>query len=205
MAMSALVPWTALPGSQLTTLLVVLLATLAGVHPAGAQEADAVAQAAMPAVVPRAEPLKFAPCEQCHQFLQTNPEVRTLMAPHVRELAHGDGRIWCLNCHGGENHAGLVTLLGEPASFEDGHQVCGGCHARRYRDWQFGAHGKRAGTWQGERTVYGCTHCHDPHNPALEPRAPEPPPPVRVGLERPEGHAESRRPVWADRAVEEAP
>jgi hypothetical protein len=202
MAIKALVPWMALPRSSRVMLLIVLLA---GAQWAGAQEADSVAQSPMPAVVPRAEPLKFAPCEQCHQFLQTNSEVRTLMAPHVRELAHGDGRIWCLNCHGGENHAGLVTLLGEAASFEDGHEVCGGCHARRYRDWRFGAHGKRADSWQGERTVYGCTHCHDPHNPALAPRAPEPPPPVRVGLDRPEPQRESRQPAWAGGGAESAP
>ncbi len=200
----ALLPPTALPRSGRATALMLLLATLGGAQLAHTQEADSAAQDRVPDVVPRAEPLKFAPCERCHQFLQTNPEVRTLMAPHVRELEHGGGRIWCLNCHGGENHAGLVTLLGEPASFEDGHQVCGGCHARRYRDWRFGAHGKRAGTWQGERRVYGCTHCHDPHNPALEPRAPQPPPPVRVGLERPKGRAESPRPVWAGRAGEES-
>ena len=67
------------------------------------------------------------------------------------------------------------------------------------------AHGKRADSWQGERTVYGCTHCHDPHNPALAPRAPQPPPPVRIGLDRPEPHREPRQPAWAGGGGESAP
>jgi hypothetical protein len=32
------------------------------------------------------------------------------------------------------------------------------------------------------REIYACTHCHDPHNPLIAPRAPGKAPPVRAGL-----------------------
>ncbi len=148
-------------------------------------------------VVPRQDELRFFPCEQCHKFLETDPQVRELTSPHTNELEHGEGRLWCMNCHEGDDRDYLVTLLGERVDYDDSHLVCGGCHANRHRDWYFGAHGKRADNWQGERLVYNCTHCHDPHEPALEPRAPEPPPPVRTGLQRPKGGAHAPELPWA--------
>lgn len=188
--------------------LVALLVALSAAQSVIAQEAPPRAVAVSPGtpqIVARADQIQFFPCNQCHQFLQSNPEIRTLMAPHVAELEHGGGRIWCLNCHDGTDRDQLVTLLGEVASFDQAPLVCGGCHARRYRDWQFGAHGKRAAQWQGERVVYSCPHCHNPHTPGIQPRAPQPPPPVRHGLERPEQHSETREPVWASRESEPAP
>ncbi len=135
-------------------------------------------------VVPRGEELAFFPCQQCHAAIETNPEIRDLRV-HTMEFDHGEGRIWCLNCHDSENRDYLTTLLGDQVSLEHAHLVCGGCHGGVERDWYFGAHGKRVGNWQGERLLYGCSHCHDPHDPAIQPRAPSPPPPVRKGLERP--------------------
>ena len=133
---------------------------------------------------PRQEALAMFPCQQCHAALQTNPAIRDVRI-HASEFDHGAGRIWCLNCHESEDRNYLTTLLGERVSFEQAHQVCGGCHGGVERDWYFGAHGKRVGNWQGERIVYGCTECHNPHSPAIGPRAPLPPPPVRRGLQRP--------------------
>lgn len=141
-------------------------------------------------VVPRTQHLFFYPCDQCHAAMEPNPEIRPLNVMHVAEIDHGLGRLWCLNCHDLQNRNNLKTLLDEAVEFDEAHIVCGGCHANRHRDWAFGVHGKRVDTWQGERTQYNCTHCHDPHNPAIEPRAPSPPPPVRAGLklERGEDH-----------------
>jgi hypothetical protein len=150
-------------------------------------------------VVPRQDQIRFFPCEQCHKFLETDPQVRQLTAPHVKELDHGAGRIWCLNCHDGEDRNFLVTLRGDRVEFNDSYLVCGGCHASRQRDWYFGAHGKRVGNWRGERTVYGCAHCHDPHQPALKPRAPMPPPPVRKGLSRPDSEDQAPELPWETR------
>jgi hypothetical protein len=134
-------------------------------------------------VVGRTDHLTFFPCSMCHSAMPANPERRELMAPHQIKLDHGDGRIWCLNCHAPESRDELATLAGGRVSFDEADQVCAQCHATVHEDWTFGVHGKRVGTWQGPREIYSCAHCHDPHSPALRPRAPEPPPPVRAGLE----------------------
>ena len=78
----------------------------------------------------------------------------------------------------------LQTLAGQPVSFDQAYLVCGQCHFNRQKDWFYGGHGKRLHNWQGERVIYNCTFCHDPHDPTLKPRAPGPPPPVRAGLHR---------------------
>lgn len=153
-------------------------------------------------VVPRKSELFFYPCEQCHAAMEPNPQIRTLNVMHDAEIDHGRGRIWCLSCHDLDNRDNLVTLLREPVDFDESHLVCGGCHASRHRDWAFGAHGKRVANWQGERVQYNCTHCHNPHSPAIEPRAPSAAPPVRAGLELEQGVDHERRPVW-DRGEEQ--
>lgn len=147
-------------------------------------------------VVPRKDKLFFYPCTQCHRFLEPNPDVRDLAAPHDVVLDHGRGRIWCLSCHSLEDRDNLRTLLDEPVDFDAAYLVCGGCHANRQKDWYFGAHGKRVANWQGEHELYNCTHCHDPHSPAIKARAPQPPPPVRAGLTRQPGVEHEPRAAW---------
>jgi formate-dependent nitrite reductase cytochrome c552 subunit len=141
-------------------------------------------------VVPRSEHLNFYPCEDCHAVMPVNTTRRQLYSPHPGTLDHGAGRIWCLDCHAGENRNALKTLAGEEVGFDEAYQVCGQCHYQPQKDWFYGAHGKRVGNWQGERELYNCTHCHNPHDPAVRPRAPESPPPVRSGLTRPVLHGE---------------
>jgi hypothetical protein len=148
------------------------------------------------AVVPRKDDLFFYPCTQCHAFLEPSSDIRELGAPHSIDFEHGRGRIWCMSCHDLENRDSLVSLLGEPVDFDAAHLVCGGCHGNRHKDWYFGAHGKRIVNWQGERTVFNCTHCHDAHSPAIKPRAPKPSPPVRAGLEREVGVEHAPSPLW---------
>jgi uncharacterized CHY-type Zn-finger protein len=134
-------------------------------------------------VVPRKDKLTFFPCSNCHAVLPPNPEVRKLSgAPHPAALNHGNGRIWCLDCHQLKDRDHLHTLSGQSVDFNDAYLVCGQCHANRQKDWFFGAHGKRVANWRGERVIYNCTYCHDPHSPSLKPRAPSRPPPVRAGL-----------------------
>ncbi len=135
-------------------------------------------------VVPRRSELQFYPCENCHGVIPPNAQRRQLYSPHPAALNHGSGRIWCLDCHALENRNTLESLAGENVDFNDAYLICGQCHFQPQKDWYFGAHGKRQVNWQGERTLYNCTHCHDPHQPAVRPRPPEPPPPVRRGLER---------------------
>lgn len=147
-------------------------------------------------VVPRKEELIYFPCSDCHEFMEVDTQVRELEAPHVSELNHGEERLWCLTCHVATERDYLATIMGERVDFDDAHLICATCHGNRHRDWYLGGHGKRVGGWQGERTVYGCTHCHDAHEPAIKPREPKPPPPIRAGLEREEGSKEPARPSW---------
>jgi len=133
-------------------------------------------------VVPRQHELTLFPCAACHDPMPTNTEPRKLMAPHPAALAHGGGRFWCLDCHALENRNALQLLTGEEAGFDEAWKLCGQCHYQPQKDWAHGAHGKRVADWRGERVLWSCTHCHDPHDPGIAPRAPEPPPPVRHGL-----------------------
>ena len=137
------------------------------------------------AVAPRKQALALYPCSQCHKVLPLNTTPRKLVAaPHAAALPHGQGRMWCLDCHVGTDRDWLHTLRNPKVDFNDSHLVCASCHSARHRDWSFGAHGKRVAGWQpGEREIYNCTHCHDPHNPTIAPRKPSKPPPLRAGLE----------------------
>jgi len=147
-------------------------------------------------ILPRKPELTYYPCTQCHEFLAPNPEVRELLSPHPSTLDHGDQRIWCLTCHKVDDRDYLTNLLGESIDFDSAPELCASCHMQRHRDWMFGGHGKRAANWQGERVIYSCPHCHDPHSPLIEPRAPKPLPPLRKGLEHSEIVREAHRPAW---------
>lgn len=134
-------------------------------------------------VVPRQSQLALYPCSQCHKVLPLNTQPRKLIsAPHVASLVHGNGRMWCLDCHQGTDRDVLHSTNNTKVSFNQSYMLCGQCHSARQRDWFFGAHGKRVAGWTGNRELYSCTHCHDPHNPVLQPRAPSKPPAVRAGL-----------------------
>jgi hypothetical protein len=149
-------------------------------------------------VVPRTDSLKFYPCTACHSALPPNPQPRLLAAPHPAALPHGAGRFWCLDCHQTRDRDQLRLLSGAPVDFNDSDKVCGQCHFRQHKDWHFGAHGKRVANWQGERQIYSCTHCHDPHDPVTKPRQASPPPPVRAGLAPMPRHGKAfdEKPRW---------
>lgn len=142
-------------------------------------------------VVPRkgTEALPLWPCVMCHDLRKPDPTVRTFKtlpppdgAPHAGRLRHGKGRMWCVDCHFLTDRQWLRTLDNKKLDFDDAPQQCGQCHSARYRDWVFGGHGKRVAGWTGERQLYSCVQCHDPHIPVLPARKPSPPPPVRAGL-----------------------
>jgi hypothetical protein len=146
-------------------------------------------------IAPREAPLKNHPCSRCHEFLKVNTKPRKIRAPHP-ELKHGAGRFWCLECHNPDDRNTLLATQQVPVGFDDAHQLCGRCHATQHRDWYFGAHGKRLGNWQRERQILDCVRCHNPHDPGIKPRQPQPPPAVRSGLERPVGQPERSKPLW---------
>jgi hypothetical protein len=86
-------------------------------------------------------------------------------------------RVWCLDCHHAEDRNYLVPLSdGKAIKFEHSYLLCGKCHGTKYRDWRYGIHGRRTGYWNGEKTYYLCTSCHDPHSPKFKPLQPMPPP-----------------------------
>jgi hypothetical protein len=141
-------------------------------------------------VVSRKPELPLYPCNVCHNLRKTDFKVRTFKvamppdgAPHAGVLRHGKGQMWCLDCHNPDDRQYLRTLNGTKIDFDDSPRQCGQCHGARYRDWAFGAHGKRVANWTGERQIYVCTQCHDPHNPTLKPGAPSKPPTIRAGLQ----------------------
>ena len=147
-------------------------------------------EVALPATRPftvdaRVDKLFFYPCNDCHAFMDNDLSVRDLDVEegHPASLEHGSGQIWCLSCHDDSDYDRLRSLRAEPIDIDQGFQVCSGCHFQKYRDWAGGAHGKRVADWRGERRLYSCVECHNPHRPSIQPRAPKPPPPVRTGLE----------------------
>ena len=140
---------------------------------------------------------KLPRCVRCHAEMDPNPTIRRLPdAPHLDSVSHGEGRIWCLDCHHQEERNYLRTLSGEKLKPEQAYLQCGACHAPQQKDWFFGAHGKRLETWDGERVIQNCTGCHDPHEPAIEPRSPLAPPQVRLGLQRVEPQIPHHGPRW---------
>ncbi len=140
---------------------------------------------------------KLPRCIRCHAEMVPDPTVRRLPdAPHTDSISHGKGRVWCLVCHDQQERNYLRTLVGEKLEADQAYLQCGACHALQQKDWYFGAHGKRVETWDGERIIHNCTSCHDPHEPAIEPRDPKPPPQVRLGLQRVEPEIPNHRPRW---------
>ena len=104
------------------------------------------------------------------------------MVPDLKDLQHGRGRIWCLDCHHTTKRNMLVDHYGDPISIDQSQLLCGKCHGDKLRDWRDGIHGKRIGdyTSTGRKRWFTCTECHNPHN-------------VQDG-ERNRGH-ESRKPL----------
>ncbi len=142
----------------------------------------------------------YFPCSDCHDNvgLKKDPTVRQLTKEH-RDivLVHGGGRYWCLTCHGDEDRDHLTSLKGKPISFDRQFLLCGQCHFDRQKDYFLGGHGKRIGSWQGEKKLAVCTDCHDAHDPAIKARQPVPPPKLRDGLGQPGRGSRGHAPVWA--------
>lgn len=147
------------------------------------------------------------PCSECHEGLDPDPRVRALVEEHDDvALFHGGGRFWCLTCHDADDRDALRSLDGKPISFDQSFLLCGQCHFAAQRDFVGGAHGKRIGTWEGERVLTSCVACHDAHDPSTKLRAPAEIPltrkaiharnahdPVRALVERAAGASDATR------------
>ena len=113
-------------------------------------------------------------CSSCHTD-------KPVLVNQGLELTHGnialnhgqEGRaLDCIDCHHSEDRDYLEDKKGRKIDFDHSYQLCGQCHFRQKRDWLGGAHGKRVTYWAGDRVVYNCATCHDPHSPRFEKRFP---------------------------------
>ena len=113
-------------------------------------------------------------CSSCHTQ-------KAVTVNQGLELTHSDiaiehGRegqtLSCNDCHHQEERNFLEDKKGQKIDFDHSYQLCGQCHFRQKRDWLGGAHGKRVANWAGERVVYNCTTCHNPHSPLFKKRFP---------------------------------
>jgi hypothetical protein len=117
------------------------------------------------------------PCSECH--LETD-EVDT--TPRLVDF-HNDGIFehdaenrWCLDCHDATKRDFLHLADGRLIPFEESYRLCGQCHGPQLRDWRAGDHGRRTGSWSGQKEYLLCAHCHNPHSPRFKPIEPLPPP-----------------------------
>jgi len=113
------------------------------------------------------------------------------MVPAVKDLQHGRGRIWCLDCHHPTKRNMYADHFGDPINFDQPQLLCGKCHGDKLRDWRDGIHGKRIGefTTTGKKRWFTCPECHNPHNVQDGARnrgfaelQPEPPPQLPKGM-----------------------
>lgn len=129
----------------------------------------------------QAEPPPFSdgifPCSECHTD-PGDPTRRELGAHEdIQQIFdHDSANRWCLDCHDPQNRDVLRLASGAPVPFTESYRLCGQCHGDKYRDWRAGVHGKRVGSWSGQKTYFLCVNCHNPHSPGFQPLVPEPAP-----------------------------
>jgi hypothetical protein len=113
-------------------------------------------------------------CSSCHTD-------KPVLVNQGLELTHGNviinhGRkgdeLSCIDCHHPDDRDYLEDKKGRKVDFDHSYRLCGQCHFRQKRDWLGGAHGKRVSNWAGDRVIYSCASCHDPHSPRFEKRFP---------------------------------
>ena len=88
------------------------------------------------------------------------------LVPDSLDLQHGNGGLWCLDCHDAKTRKKFVDNAGNLIDFNQPQQLCGKCHGQVYRGWREGMHGKRTGEWAttGKKRWFVCTECHNPHD-----------------------------------------
>ncbi len=118
------------------------------------------------------------PCTGCHDGKQMKVDTkRRELGMHTEiVLHHGPESRWCLDCHDANSRDYLHLASGEKVPFTESYRLCGQCHGDKLRDWRVGIHGKRTGSWNGQKQYLLCVHCHDPHSPHFKPLKPMPPP-----------------------------
>ena len=119
------------------------------------------------------------PCTACHdgKNMKVNRQRRELKEMHSDILLkHGPESRWCLDCHDPLDRDRLHLASGEQIEFTVSYELCGQCHGEKLRDWRAGVHGKRTGSWNGQKQYLLCVNCHNPHSPHFKSLKPMPPP-----------------------------
>lgn len=116
------------------------------------------------------------PCSDCHVDLPVNTQRRDLDEHTKIKLNHGTRDRWCFDCHNPRDRDRLRLVGDALVPFEESYRLCGQCHGDKLRDWKAGIHGKRTGSWNGDKQYLLCVHCHDAHSPRFKPIEPLPPP-----------------------------
>lgn len=114
-------------------------------------------------------------CSNCHSSDKPESLARAgaVLTHGNIQLNHGRASsLACIDCHHPDDRDYLEDKKGNKIDFDHSYQLCGQCHFRQKSDWLGGAHGKRAGYWAGERVVFNCTTCHNPHSPKFAKRFP---------------------------------
>lgn len=104
-------------------------------------------------------------CQLCHmkrsQKIMMLDKVNKTDREHFEiDIQHGTLKKACHDCHDINNSDRLMA----PATFENTSILCQRCHQERYREWQYGRHGKISNSWKENIIVYHCIDCHNPHD-----------------------------------------
>lgn len=113
-------------------------------------------------------------CSSCHTGKPVTVNQGLQLTHGDVSLNHGEAgqALGCIDCHHDEQRDYLEDKKGRKIDFDHSYQLCGQCHFRQKRDWLGGAHGKRVSNWAGDRVVFNCTTCHNPHSPRFDKRFP---------------------------------
>jgi len=124
-------------------------------------------------------------CIKCHYGKHEKIVVAWDKSKHSRK------KVFCVKCHGGNPDGTTLKEAKDEKTTNFMHikesmlkasgdvvkelafDYCGQCHGEKYKDWEAGIHGKRTGSWNGEKEYWVCIRCHDPHNPKFKKRVPK--------------------------------
>jgi hypothetical protein len=120
------------------------------------------------------------PCSSCHRPGQPVIQPERIEDAHRNVLPRHpeESGSRCQTCHAPDDVERLVLASGERIPLGHAYRLCAQCHYAQVDAWAAGIHGKRLDGWRGRRVLMGCADCHDPHQPAVEPRIPYPGPTI---------------------------
>jgi len=114
-------------------------------------------------------------CKSCHRGYSLQ-EIKGKDYPRSHwniNLKHASSQVMnCQTCHN-QNKVWKFNFGEKTVSANHTPKLCLQCHFKQQKDWEIGAHGKRANGWQQQRAVYNCVSCHNPHQPAFQKKWPK--------------------------------